>query len=180
MTIVVDNASVLDALFTLNRRAKRCRDLAQTYYRNQMHGFAKAMQTEKESIYKIKGQALEHLLRLNEVSVIRHQRFSCGNWAEVLEGKGYIFHRPCPPRNESEDDVIIESIEAKPKGSKEPTLKAAQEILTYFLEGKEAVAVYEWPTTTHQQHRSIALGSWYFYDEDEDEDDLDDCDDWYY
>jgi len=31
---------VLGCLFTLNRRAKRCGDLAPKYYRRRMHGFA--------------------------------------------------------------------------------------------------------------------------------------------
>jgi hypothetical protein len=50
--------SVLQALFTLNRRAKRCLELAQKYYWQRLHGFATEQRHEKERIYRMKGQAL--------------------------------------------------------------------------------------------------------------------------
>lgn len=153
--------SVLDALFTLNRRAKRCRDLSQTYYQQRMHGLAGKMKEEKEHIYGLKGQVLEHLLLAKRLTGGKYTVFSGGNWAEILEGEGYRFHRPCPPQETTEETVIQDNIEAKPKGSKEPTIKLALEIVESFLEGKETLFVYEWARKSYTSYR----------DEDDDFDD---------
>lgn len=140
----VDRLSVLAALFTLNRRAKRCRDLAQSYYEKGMHGFAGDMKREKERIYSLKEQVIHHLVETGILVGGKYHRFDFGNWAEILEGQGYRFHRPCPPREPGEGD-LIESIEAKPKEEGEPTVEIAYEVVQNFLIGKERVAVYQWP-----------------------------------
>ena len=65
----VDRLPVLAALFTLNRRAKRCRDLAQTYYQRRMHGVAGEMER--------KGSHLRH----QGASSAPHGRsWSLGRW----------------------------------------------------------------------------------------------------
>lgn len=167
----IEKLSVLTALFTLNRRAKRCRDSAQTYFQNGMHGFAGKMKREKERIYYLKGQVLEHLVRAGILTGGEFHRFEHGNWAEVLEGDGFRFHRPAPPQVESPDVKQLESIEAKPKSAKEPTLDVAYEIVKRFLEGKEKVSVYEWSTYTRAQR------DYHWQDEDDDEEDGIDDDD---
>lgn len=159
----VDRLSVLAALFTLNRRAKRCRDLAQSYYQERMHGFAGDMKLEKERIYALKEQVLHHLVEAGVLVGGKYHRFEFGNWAEVLEGQEYRFHRPCPPRKPGEGD-LIESVEAKPKEAGEPTVEIAYEVVTKFLVGKERVAVYQWPPKVGSRCRD----SW---DDSEDEDD---------
>lgn len=141
--------SVLAALFSLNRRAKRCRDLAQTYYLERMHGFAGQMRQEKERIYALKGQALHHLV---EEGLLKHEAYhqfgDGGNWSELLSGDGYTFHRPCPPQPSQEAEAEAEmrsDIDAKPKGRKEPTLDVAYEVVKKYLEGRPTVDVYHWP-----------------------------------
>lgn len=146
----VAKIDVLAALFTLNRRAKRCRDLAQGYYLSKQHGLAGKMRSEKEEVYDLKGQALHHLLAEGRLKVVGLHRFEGGNHAEVLEGDGFRFHRPCPdptpaPGSESAA-ALLDSIEAKPKGAKEPTLAAALAVVRGYLEGRPRVTVYEWPT----------------------------------
>lgn len=141
----VNRLPVLAALFTLNRRAKRCRDLAQTYYQNGMHGLAGDMKREKDRIYDLKGQVLHHSVEAGVLAGGNFHQFEFGNWAEVLEGSGYRFHRPCPPRQDGSQESMIESVEAKPKESKEPTLGIAYEVIENFLQGKKQVKVYEWP-----------------------------------
>jgi hypothetical protein len=74
----------------------------------------------------------------------KYHRFGETLWAEVLEGQGYRFHRPCPPQNEAVAE-IIESVEAKPKEAKEPTLTIAYQVVEAFLADKRMVSVYQWP-----------------------------------
>lgn len=64
----------------------------------------------------------------------------------------------------------LESIEAKPKSAKEPTLDVAYEVVKRFLEGKEKVSVYEWSTYTRAR-------DYHWQDEDDDEEDGIDDDD---
>src|SRR5437879_1969983 len=101
--------------------------------------------------------------------------FAGGNWAEVLKGDGYTFHRPCQPQEGDSVVEEIESIEAKPKGAKEPSLAVALEVVEKFLEGKQRVSVYQWPPVSRQQRRQerdwdADEESW--GDDDDDEDDF--------
>jgi hypothetical protein len=135
---------LLLALFILNRRAKRCRDLAQNHYRNSRHGLAGHNRREKESIYATKEQALHYLVDDGRLTHAGYHQFDSGLWSEVLAGEGFIFHRPCPPVDGMEPG-ILDDIEAKPKGRKEPTLKVAHQVLADYLVDKPIVAVYHWP-----------------------------------
>jgi hypothetical protein len=145
--------SVLSAIFTLNRRAKRCRDLAQLYYQANMHGLAGKYKREKERIYVLKGQVLAHLLVEERLKVTGVHQFQGGNFAEVLEGEGYRFHRPCPQPAAPETVILLESIESKPKESSEPTIETAFEAVQRFLSGKERTSVYEWTPRTYRPSR---------------------------
>jgi hypothetical protein len=167
----VADLPILAALFTLNRRAKRCRDLAATYYSNGMHGLAGQMRREKQRIYDLKGQVLHHLMESGELSGGKYHQFEFGNWAEVLEGSGYRFHRPCPPPELTSESEVIESVEAKPKSAKEPALDVAFEVVENFLKGRDRVAVYEWPAKPRTSRH-------YRWSDDDFDDDLDDEGDW--
>lgn len=169
----VERLPVLAALFTLNRRAKRCRDLAQTYYQQGMHGFAGDMKRVKERIYALKGQALHHLVEAGVLVGGKYHRFEFGNFAEVLEGRGYRFHRPCPPREPGDGD-LIESVEAKPKEAGEPTVEIAYEVVERFLADKERVAVYQWPPKARTPWHRWRDDD--FEDDDGDDDDFEDDD----
>lgn len=176
-----DQLSIMAAMFTLNRRAKRCRDLARTYYQNRMHGLAGYMRREKERIYDLKSQVLHHLLERHVLTGGRFHQFEGGTWAEVLTGQGYTFHRPCPPpidatveapdgtyprppAEQSDKAVVLESIEAKPKGAKEPPISVAVAAVNKFLAGKRRVRVYQWPA----RPKPPRFQSWEDWDEDDD------------
>ena len=172
----VDQLPVLAALFTLNRRAKRCRDLAQTYYQNRMHGFAGKMKREKEGIYYLKGQVLHYLLEAGILIGGKFHKFPGGNWAEILQGDGYTFHRPSPPQQGDSVVEEIESVEAKPKRAKEPSLEVAFEVVEKFLERRERASIYQWPPAIRPQRRQEWDGDDEGRDDDEgwdnDEDDI--------
>lgn len=165
----VTNMDVLQAMFTLNRRAKRCRDLAQSYYQHRLHGFAKRMKEEKERIYELKGQVLGHFVELGILTGGKFHQFERGNWAEVLEGDGFRFHRPCPPR-ESDGGETIECIESMPKGKRKLKLDTANAVLETFLQDKSPVIVFEWTSDHFRSNRDLT--NEHCDDDELDEDDL--------
>ena len=170
------NVSVLSAMFTLNRRAKRCRDQAQTFYREQMHGLARNAREEKELLYNLKGQALHYLLLDGQLTGGEYQRIR-QNWAEVLTGDGYRFHRPCsPPLPLPQNPLQIGEIDSKPKGSQRADNRNRTDgRVRGYLRDKPHVAVFQWPSRRR-------LEPWE-YDANEDvaggvgKDDFDDYDD---
>lgn len=162
----LEKLPVLAALFTLNRRAKRCRDLAQIYYQSDMHGLAGAMKSEKNHIYRLKGQVLHYMVESGVLVGGTFHRFEFGNWAEVLEGDGYRFHRPCRPQTLVADSQQIQSVESKPKGAKESTVDMAYEVVERFLHGKPRASIYEWPSKARKSRHQ----RW----DDDDDDDIED------
>ena len=146
---------ILAALWVANRRAKRCRDLSSKYYTRRMHGFAASAKREKSKIYRLKGQILCYLLLEKQLEIVGYHRFRDGNWAEVLWGRGYTFHRPCPAC-EGKAVQNCREIDAKPKGATEPRLRDALHTLDTYLVGKPHVGVYEWPTKEHPTRRHRA------------------------
>jgi hypothetical protein len=161
---------LLAALWAINRRAKRCRDGASRHFKSHTHAFAAALKREKGKLYWLKGQALHYLLAEGQLEIVGHHRFPDGNWAEVLRGSGYTFHRPCADQAASTAEEINE-IEAKPRGSKEPRLKDALHTVEEFLREKPEVRVFEWARRTPAlSRRSARYGG---------EDDLDNFDDDY-
>jgi hypothetical protein len=157
---------LLQALWGINRYAKRCRDSASRYYETGCHGFAKSASKTKGSMYALKSQALHYLLADGVVQIVGFHQFPGGNWAEIIKGGGYTFHRPCPPQ-EAAGAVVADEIEAKPKSVVEPRLKDAIHTILKFLEGKPKVEVVEWPAKPNSGRSR--LREW-----DDDEDDWDD------
>jgi hypothetical protein len=155
--MMIDVDAVLAAVFTLTRQSKRDRDKAQLYYRmarnrsryesNPYHDHSTNAKERKERYYRLKGQALAHLLAEGVVKVTGLHRFGV-NYAELLEGRGYRFHRPCPAPDPVPADVpnLGEGLEAKPKKRKELGLRVAIATVEKYLEGRPVLDVYQWPT----------------------------------
>ncbi len=137
--------NILPALWVINRRAKRCREMAKSHYRHGSHGFAATCKDEKEEMYRLKGQALHYLLEEQRLILVGHHRFPGGIWAELLQGEGFTFHRPCQPQEGAAAEDRSE-IEAKPRGTKEPRLKDAIHTVTAYLADKPEVTTFEWPS----------------------------------
>ena len=135
---------LLSAVWVINRRAKRSRDLASCHYQSGTHGFARSVKNEKLELYRLKGRALHYLLAEGQLEIAGCHRFPGGNWAEVVKCGGYTFHRPCPHRTDGTAKQL-DDIEAKPRESKEPRLKDALYSVKEFLKGKPKVKVFEWP-----------------------------------
>jgi hypothetical protein len=149
------------ALWVINRRAKRCRDMATKHFDARSHGFAKLRSREKSHLYGLKSQVLQNLINDGLAVHECYHRFPGDHWAEVLACDGYTFHRPCP----SVEGVVVEErneIEAKPKGAKEPRLKDALHTIEEFLKSRPTLTVYEWPP----QQRPPT--SWDYSSQDED------------
>jgi hypothetical protein len=165
-----DQLSVCAALFTLNRRAKRCRDLARKAYNNRQHRLAGQYREEKEDLYRKKGKTLHHLVADRVLTRTGYHRFEAACWAEILTGEGYTFHRPCRPPKPIPEDADRNSIEAKPKGLKEPTLNVAREVVEKYLHARLGVQVYQWGSADDEDEDGWAP---VFGDGEEDDDDED-------
>ena len=139
--ILVDE---LAALFTLNRSAKRWRNTAKKQYESESHGLAGNAKRQKVRRYDLKGQALHYLIAEGRLSFVGHHKFQDGNYAEILKGEGYCFHRPCASPNNPEAATVIDEIEAKPRGATEPRIKDAVFTIETFLNGKPTADVYRW------------------------------------
>lgn len=137
---------LLPALRVVNRYAKRARDCARNSYEAGAHAFASIWKTRKDEAYHLKDQALHYAIAENKLSLVGHHLFG-DHWAEVWEGEGYRFHRPCPlpvPAPENVED-LGEEIGAKEKDRNEARLKDAIHTLRVFLKDKPEVAVYSLP-----------------------------------
>ena len=135
---------ILRALWTINRRAKRCRDLASRNYNCDNHGFAGNYSREKTRLYHLKSRAMHYLLESGLLSITGHHCFGNRLWAEVCKGAGYTFHRPCPPQH-SDDSEQCQAIEAKSKEATEARLVDAIYTINSYLAGSSKASVYQWP-----------------------------------
>ncbi|MCC7542401.1 MAG: hypothetical protein IT379_39650 [Deltaproteobacteria bacterium] len=143
---------LLAALWAANRSAKRWRNAARGQYNKRAHQFASSSKRRKESLYALKAQALHHLVTDGVLQHAGYHRFLDGNYAELLSGGGYTFHRPCPHPT---DGAIVEDradIDAKPRQSREVRLKDAEHTLTSYLSGRLRVGVYEWPPRPRDEY----------------------------
>lgn len=134
---------VLLAVWGMNRYAKRCRDAARRCYVHDLHGFAKGWKKRKEEAYDMKGQALHWLVEEGRLTHAGYHKFG-DDFAEVLQGEGFLFHRPCDDPEVESDIKLLEGIEAKPKSKREPRLCDSQHTLRGYLEGRDRVGVFEW------------------------------------
>jgi hypothetical protein len=128
----LENVDLLVAIFTVNRAAKRQRDLAQKHYRNGMHGFAGSSRKRKEEYYDLKDRGIMSAHQAGQLSCeYRH-----GNLF-LWRGEGYSFHSTLKPTGLEVLEMALNDgqqhlfIEAKPKGAKEPRIADA----VYTLEG---------------------------------------------
>ncbi len=152
---------MLAAVWTVNRSAKRCRNAASGCYEWGHKAQASVWSKRKSGMYVLKAQALHHLVTEGRLQVVGYHRFQ-DNWAEVLRGEDYTFHRPCPPPSDDVQSKQLEEIEAKPRGTKEPRLKDALYTLESYLDGKGEVEVFQWPSRPGSRPVS-------FYEDDEEE-----------
>jgi hypothetical protein len=70
---------VLAAVWVLNRRARRCRDLARSAYKDGRHQAADTHSREKRELYQLKGKVLHHLVAEGLLRVDVYHGFPKGN-----------------------------------------------------------------------------------------------------
>lgn len=159
--------SVLAALWALTRQAKRDRDKAQSHYQKAVsqsyrrsrryHNHCQRAKERKNLYYQLKGQGLAHLISDGVLQVSEIHRFG-NNFAELVVGGGYQFHRPCPVPNpipEGVKDFGDEGIEAKAKKKKELGIGKAVSIARAYLDGRPNIAVFEWPKPARVSRREV-------------------------
>ena len=136
---------ILPALFAINREAKRQRDASLAAYNSGDHDEATRCKRDKERLYWLKGQALEHLWREGEVERVGWHRFKGHLVAEVFAGGGYRFHRPALKAPDGVPVLGLKQIEAKPHEAGEVLAEQAEEAVLGFLQTRAEIEVYEWP-----------------------------------
>jgi hypothetical protein len=156
---------ILAAVWAINRHAKRLRNRASAWWEDGRRDLAGTNAARKRTYYRLKGQCLQYLLSEGILTVTGHVRFGSDGslWAEIVEGDGYSFHRPCAPV-EGAEVPQIHRIEAKPKKATEPRLRDAELTIRNYLKERPEVAVYEWPPRV----RPTRL--WWVEDDDERDD----------
>lgn len=162
---------LLSAIWGINRYAKRCRDAAASCYERDAFKFATMWKKRKEECYRQKGQLLAHLTADGTLQRTGYTQFAGGNWAEILRGNGYAYHRPIAseevPQSVKEEQQGENSIEAKPKTTAEPRLCDAQFTIAEFLKDKQPLPVYQWQPRKRQRYYD------WDYDEEDDYDNED-------
>ena len=135
---------VLPAIFAMNREAKRQRDAARNNFANGEFDAASSSAKRKLHLYDLKGQAMEWALRDGLLERVGWHRFG-DNFAEVLAGGGYRFHRPAPRPEHADVVQNLAEIEAKPVEEAEVPIGLAEMAIKGYLQGRERVNIYEWP-----------------------------------
>jgi hypothetical protein len=156
---VYREVDLLAAVFTVNRAAKRQRDLAQKYYQQNMHGFAGSSKNRKRKYYDLKDMGIMAAHQAGRlVCTFRH------GGLYLWQGEGYSFHSTLKPKSLDVPELPLQEgeaylfVEAKPMGSKEPRLRdAIQKLETLQGYPEPDAALYERaPSPEHnRQPRSI-------------------------
>lgn len=162
-----EQIDLLAAVWVINRHAKRCRDAARHAYDIDNHGRASGFSARKAKMYDLKSQVLHYLVTEGRLMIGGFHKFG-SLWAEVLHGEEYTYHRPCPPPETDIDAKLLDDVEAKPRGAKEPRLKDALHTIEVYLADKEKVEVYQWPRRIRAR----------WHDEEWDDDDFDEDEEW--
>jgi len=102
---------LLEAVFAVNRAAKRYRDAARKHYYGRRHGFAGHARLRKESLYHLKDRGILAAVRENRLTYAG----SHGGLA-VYRGEGYCFHSflvpegfATEPGSEHQELIYVES-----------------------------------------------------------------------
>jgi hypothetical protein len=121
---------LLAAIFTVTRSAKRYRDSAQTCYQHRKHGFARMARKQKEYLYELKDDGIVAAFRQGRVQAV-----GTHGCLAVYRGEGYCYHSLLHPKGTVLPELKTRgttdtgneplTVEAKPRGTKEPRLKDA-------------------------------------------------------
>src|SRR5262249_9604590 len=99
----------------------------------------------KEELYRLKEQALEHLIRDEVLNCAGWHEFPGGLIAEIIAGDGYRFHRPTKRAPAGKSVPKLREIEAKPLSADDVPVNEAVEAVRGFLQNRDKVAVFRWP-----------------------------------
>jgi hypothetical protein len=173
---------ILPALHILNRKAKQLRDAARKAYASGDFSSAE-LAARKRELYWLKGQALEWLKREGKLQLVGYHvfdakrvgdKFISGNFAEVLAGEGYRFHRPAPkPDDLGQEVVALDEIPAKEK-LKAWQVEQAAKAVRGFLQGREEVELFKWEPRQHFNRRPRHCHEWAADSFDGNDDEFDD------
>jgi len=127
---------LLLAIWTINRAAKRMRDLAKNYYLKGVYGLATKRKEQKDHFYDLKDRGIVAAYRQGIIQFVEIVEYENGTALAVYQGGGYYFHSFLVPSqilaslfSDDADSVAASSvvryeegellIEAKPKSKNE-------------------------------------------------------------
>jgi hypothetical protein len=117
---------LLLAIYTVNKAAKRARDMADKHYTGNRHGLSGYNKELKQKLYQLKDRGISEAYKKRRLTF----RGFHGRLA-VYEGEGYSFHSRLvpaeinpPTAEELQSEPVY--IDAYPKGTKESKLKDAE------------------------------------------------------
>jgi hypothetical protein len=162
---------LLQAVFAVNRSAKRYRDAATKHYSRRPHGFAQHCKQVKLDLYELKDHGIVAACKEGRL------RYDGQNGGYALyRGEGYCFHSLLVPEEAevptgNADELI--TIEAKPRKSGDARLRDAEHTLESLSVGLDGFRYLQHP----QHERSVAHGRFCVFtgEEEDDEDDGWEC-----
>ncbi len=133
---------LLQAIFTVNRTAKRYRDKAAAHYGARQHGFAGASKERKQALYALKDRGIVAAHRAGLIAAVgTHGPLT------YYEGGGYRFHSLLRPEGAElavlSDETV--QVEAKPKGKREARLVDAELTLSALPEERAGFRRHSFP-----------------------------------
>lgn len=157
-----ENCTVCDAIFTINREAKRLRDLASDNWNCNDKAHAGELSSLKKYLYHLKGQAIAYLVQEGQLQLAGGHIIGGNYFACYTDGKKYTFHSPAPGPDNIDNIDEIEEIAAKPFDENEPGILQAIDVLKNYLQDKEEIELFELPV---RQREKV-----YWCDDDDDDD----------
>ena len=175
--IPADRIDLLHAVFTVNRAAKRFRDLAQIYYQGEIHGFARTAKNRKEELYRRKDRGIMVAYRDHRLQFVGvHAKLA------LYRGEGCCFHTTLLPGDAvTPDTADIDTFfkESALKETNEARLKDACYTLAALPTSTDGFVRLDSPQfkprdATFETTHNVCDSS----DEEDEEDDEDDEEDW--
>lgn len=139
------NRNIAEALYIINKSAKKSRDTKQKSYYTKAFSSCHAAKTRAQNLYYIKDEAIKKLIEEEKINYMgMHRQVDNDDmYFKLYEMEGFTFHIPTNEYVESEllDGVLPEKIDAEPKKKTKLNYTQAVKLLEHYT-GKKASGNY--------------------------------------
>jgi len=112
--VPVTDANIAEALYIINKSAKKSRDTKRRAYYNRDHQVCHAAKTRAINLYETKNAALNSLIATGKAKYIgvNIQTHECGKtYLKLYSFGGFTFHMICAPEDIEDNAVMLKSID---------------------------------------------------------------------